>query len=114
MLDTSSKMTQLEPDNPIVLLQAVVCEALGSPHKILVPTMHVTELPGWHSFANVDIVMRLEEILNVEFDYTELSRLRTVSDYLRLIELHRRIGKMLACREAGLNEAEGASQAKWT
>ena len=81
-------MAQPRSDDPFVMLQEVLRAALESPQMILIPAMTVNLLPGWHLFSNVDVLMKLEELLGVEFHYTELSRLRTVSDYLHLIDAH--------------------------
>ena len=67
----------------------VVSEALSQPRLVLLPTTRVAELRGWDSLANIDVLLALEAQLGVEFHYTELRHLQTVSDYLELIDSRR-------------------------
>ena len=68
------------------LLAGVVSAALARPRLVLLPTTRVAEVRGWNSLVTVDILLAIESQLGIEFHYTELRRLRTVADYLDLID----------------------------
>lgn len=69
-----------------ILLASVVSAALDQPRLVLLPTMSIADVTGWDSLAAVDILLEIESQLGVEFHYTELRELRTVGDYLELID----------------------------
>ena len=49
-------------------------------------TTAAKDINGWDSIAHLELVVNVEKTLKVQFSTAELSRMKNVGDFIRLIE----------------------------
>ena len=73
--------------NPtFIRLQRIFREVLDDEDLVLSPDASQQNLPGWDSFAQVKLIIGLEEEFGISFLIDEVAETKNVSDLLRLIQ----------------------------
>ncbi len=67
-------------------MQEVIRDVLDDDSLVLSDDLSAREVEGWDSLAHINIMFALESEFAVQFDDTQLSRLRNVGDLRRFIE----------------------------
>ena len=71
----------MKPSPAFDRLEAIVVQILGLHGTHLEPSTRPTDVPGWDSLANVNIVFAVEEEFGVEFSEAELKSFGTIGEF---------------------------------
>lgn len=70
-------------------LAALIADVIGHDAAGLRPDSVLAELPGWDSYANLQLIGAVEEDFSVVVTTDDIVRLRTTGDLLRYVQQHR-------------------------
>lgn len=66
-------------------MQAVFREVFQDPELLVRPETTATDVPGWDSFAHINLVIALEEKFAITFTTEEIAGMKCVDDLVRIL-----------------------------
>jgi len=67
-------------------LQGVFRDVFDDPNLAIVATTNASDVPGWDSLTNINLIFAIEHEFNVKFALGEIQELNDVGEMARLIE----------------------------
>ena len=67
------------------VLQGIFADVFGRDDLVLTPELTASQVPGWDSFRQIDIILAVEQHWSIRFTTRELDSLRSVGDLARVI-----------------------------
>lgn len=72
--------------DPLEKVTAILREVLDQPSLVLTGDTTAADVEGWDSFAQINLIMGLEDAYQIQFSTEEIGRMGRVSDLISLIE----------------------------
>jgi len=69
-------------------LEPIFRHVLNSPSLVLTEDTRMGKCPEWDSFAQIDLMLAIEEEFGVEFESEEIDKLRAVRQILAALDAH--------------------------
>ena len=69
-------------------LEKIFSEIFLLPEVSVLDSLTLSEIPTWDSLSQMMLIVRLEEIYNVQFTGDEIADIKSVSDVRTALQLH--------------------------
>jgi acyl carrier protein len=67
-------------------MQQVFCDVFQTPDLVLRPETSAADVPGWDSFAHINLVIALEQQFGVTFTTDEIAEMKCVDDLVKILQ----------------------------
>ena len=65
---------------------SILREVLGQPRLVVTEAMTAADVDGWDSFAQINLIISLEDSYKIQFSTDEIGRMGKVADLISLLQ----------------------------